>query len=425
MTSGIDRQAARRALEALRNGVPNNDAVSLLGCSQPKAEAQFRDLLAAAVNPEQPPETSLGMLIEGEFGTGKSHLLSYLEREALSRGFVCSKIAISKETPLYSLEKVFKSAVDNGRLPDQKGQLMEELGHKLQPDTPEYARFFVWANTQDNAVSRMFAASLMVHERSEEPELESEIRAFWSGDRISVSRIKNGLGAVGQRQNYNFKAPKQSELPGMRLRFALELIKGAGYKGWVVLLDEIELVGSYSLLQRGRSYGELARWLGKVAAETYPGLVTVGTVTEGYTMNNLGASGKNDRDYVGPRLRARSEDIVAARAESGMRCLEREITALEPPTDEGVNSTIERLRQVYSVAYDWNAPPAAATARGVGYQARMRYKIRAAINEWDLQRLFPGASPETVDTEFQYDYGEIPELEEEPNVDRGTAGASR
>ena len=37
----------RRALEALRNGVPNRDAVRVLGTNQGKAELALVDLLAA------------------------------------------------------------------------------------------------------------------------------------------------------------------------------------------------------------------------------------------------------------------------------------------------------------------------------------------------------------------------------------------
>ncbi len=43
----------------------------------------------------------------------------------------------------------------------------------------------------------------------------------------------------------------------------------------------------------------------------------------------------------------------------------------------------------------------------------MRYKVRAAINEWDLLRLYPNSRPETEGTEFNSKYEEIPELEQE------------
>ena len=82
----------------------------MLGCSQPRAESAFAELLGRALDTRTPPETALGMLVSGGFGSGKSHLLAQLERRALAEGFVCSKVAVSKETPLYDLGKVFKSA---------------------------------------------------------------------------------------------------------------------------------------------------------------------------------------------------------------------------------------------------------------------------------------------------------------------------
>ena len=127
----------RRALEALRNGVPNRDAVKILGCNQPDVESRFDDMLTQVPDTDNPPSSALGMVVSGDFGTGKSHLLNHLEDRALSKGFVCSKVVISKETPLYDLGKVFKSAVDNGRMPDRSGRLIEELGHALKPDTQE------------------------------------------------------------------------------------------------------------------------------------------------------------------------------------------------------------------------------------------------------------------------------------------------
>jgi hypothetical protein len=353
------------------------------------------------------------MVVSGDFGSGKSHLLAHLEHRALSEGFVCSKVAVSKETPLFDLDKVFKSAVDYGRMPDRTGQLFDEIGDALAPDSEEYARFFRWTNSEQNGLNRLFPATLMVHERAKDIDLLGEIRSFWSGNTIRAPRVKEGLRAIGQLASYSFRAPRKSELPPQRLRFATELIKGAGYQGWVVLLDEIELVGSYSLLQRARSYAELARWLGKVSGEEHPGLVVVGTVTDDYAAAILGSNGKQDHDYVGPRLRSRGDDAAAARAEAGMRSLERDVTQLEPLTDEDVNATVEKLRRIYASAYGWDAPPIERTARGVGYQGRMRYKIRASINEWDLLRLVPDSCPETEEIEFRFRYDEVPELEKE------------
>ncbi len=399
----------RRALEALRSGVPNQEAVKVLGCHQPRAEKQFTTLLRQCADQQDPPASSLGMLVSGGFGAGKSHLLSYLEYQALSQGFVCSRVAVSKETPLYDLGKVFKAAADHGRMPGRSGQLMEEIGLGLRENSEAYARFLKWVDCERNGLHRMFPATLVVHEKAGDPELISDIRAFWSGGRIKVSRVKDGLRAIGQLQSYVFRAPKMSELPPQRLRFATELVKGAGYKGWVVLLDEIELIGSYSRLQRARSYAELARWLGKVPGEAYPGLVVAGTVTDDFAAAILGVGGKQDRDYVGHWLRSRGEAALAARAETGMRVLEREAIQLEPPTAEQVTTTVEKLRDIYSIAYAWEAPRVESTAGGAGHRSRMRYKVRAAINEWDLMRLVPNSRPETDGVDYRPGYHENPE----------------
>ena len=413
---------SRRALEALRNGVPNREAVRILGCNQPEAERRFEDMLGHAADRDNVPDGAFGMLVSGDFGSGKSHLLTHLEQRALSQGFVCSKVAISKETPLYDLGKVFKSAVDNGRMPNRAGRLIEELGLAMKPNSQEYANFYQWANdTESNGLSQMFPASLLVHELSRDLELNSEIEYFWAGDRIKVSQVKDGLRQIGQFQSFSFRAPKAAELPPQRLRFVIELIKAAGYKGWVVLLDEIELVGSYSLLQRGRSYAELARWLGQAVDEPYSGLVTVGAVTDDFASAIISPDGKKDRDYVGPRLaRADRYKNIEARAETGMRLLEREVIPLKQPTDDEVREIAEKLRQIYSAAYDWDPPALQVEARGAGFQNRMRYKVRASINEWDLLRLYPDYSPETEGDEFRHTHEENADLERESKEDDDT-----
>ncbi len=405
--------ACRRALEALRNGVPNREAVQLLGCTQPQAESQFQDLLRRASDTAAPPAGALGMLVSGDFGTGKSHLLAHFEHMALSQGFVCSKVAISKETPLYDLGKVFKSAMDNGKIVNRTGTLIEEVGLQLNYHSDEYSNLFIWANSPSSSVHPLFPASLLVHERSNELELNRTIESFWAGERIRVSDIKNGLKQIGQLQSYSFRAPREADLPPQRLRFATELIKGAGYRGWVILLDEIELVGQYSLLQRARSYAELARWLGQASGEAYPGLVVVGTVTADYALANISPepSSKKDRDYAGQRLRARGDDGGAARAETAMRLLERQCTPLSAPDEADVYHTLNTLRHIYSRAYGWDAPPLETKAAAVGYQQRMRYRIRSAINEWDLLRLYPDSRPETEGREFTHQYVEISDLE--------------
>src|SRR5688572_11799379 len=98
----------RRALEALRSGVPNTDAVRVLGCNQRAVEAKFHEQITMLKGSGQ----VAGLLVKGGFGTGKSHLLEYLEHLAVSKNCVCSRVVVSKETPLYDLAKMYRSAME-------------------------------------------------------------------------------------------------------------------------------------------------------------------------------------------------------------------------------------------------------------------------------------------------------------------------
>ncbi len=407
-----NRLAYRRALEAMRSGVPNRDVVAVLGSNQPDAEREFSGLIARLSDGQDPPDSSLGMLVAGDFGSGKSHLLEFLQNVALTQGFVCSRVVISKETPLFDLEKVFKAAVENARVPGLTGHMVEEIVSRLRYDSDPYARFSEWSNRGDNGLNRLLPATLVLHEKlNGQEELSNKISWFWSGDKIELKAVRDGLKSINQQQAYSFKSLPARQWPRQKLKFVLELIKAAGYRGWVILMDEIELVANYSVLQRGRSYAEIARWMGQVAEENYPGLVLVGTVTADFASVVLDQ--KEDRDKAAERLRARQREedaITAARAETGMRLIERGVRSLAEPDNDTLSTIYDRLRKVHSEAYGWDAPQI-AHGIGVGVRRRMRSYVRRWINEWDLRRLYPESEPDIEENELQFSYGEDTTLE--------------
>ena len=414
-----EKLAKRRAIEALRNGVPNSEAVRILGCNQPRAEERFEELLAGEASTPGTEEDLSGILVSGGFGEGKSHLLTHFQGLALEQGYVCSRVVISKETPLLNRDKVFKAAVGSALVPGRSGRLVENLDLRSKADTAAYGNFFGWASNESRCerLNGIFTASLIAYEHLENPEMKSRIEGFWSGDRLHAADLKRSLRELGQKSYCAFRAPRLTALPPQRLRFMARMIKGAGYKGWVVLLDEIELIGFYSMLQRSRSYAELAKWLSK-DSDGDSGLITVGAVTDDFASVVISAEGrKKDTDKMLPWLSERTRwEHIRPGAARGMQLLESSCMRLESPTQADLDRSMDNLRLLYSEAYDWDAPPAADTGvGGVGFQRRMRYKVRAAINSWDLQRLGL-ATTETEAEGFGYSYDEREELE--PGSDR-------
>ncbi|MFN0107173.1 MAG: BREX system ATP-binding domain-containing protein [Bryobacteraceae bacterium] len=390
---GTDLQPVdyRRALEALRSGVPNRDAVSALGSNQRKAESKFVERLSSVATSAKQGKQVHGLLLAGGFGTGKSHLLDFLEHLAVEKNFVCSRVVISKETPLHDAVKMYLAAIDRALVPSLSGEAVRELALRVQPNSRNYAEFLAWANSPASGLSDLFRATILLHYRlSNDPELVDQITNFWSGEPLAISRIRQGLKQIGFTGTYSLKPVKAKDLALQRFLFASRLILAAGYSGWVLLIDEVELVGRYSLLQRGRSYAELARWMGRVEGEACPGLTVVAAITDDFGLAML--QEKNDRDVVGARFRAKGTDefiTLAGRAETGMRLIEREALTLEPPDESTLLHTYRRLKEIHAKAYNWDPPeiPAGVTLM----TRRMRSYVRRWVNEWDLKRIYPGA----------------------------------
>lgn len=401
-----------RAVEALRNGVANADAVRVLGCNQPLVvgpfDQQMADCQAGVATGKQAP----GQLVMGGFGAGKSHLLEYLEQRALAQQFVCSRVVISKETPLYDTTKVFCAATETAQVPGVTGQAIQELALRLTPGNSAFEEFSRWANQSRAGISPIFPASLRLHESLRgDTELVEQITDFWAGERLAASKVKQGLAKIGGQGWYDVKSVKKAQLAGERIAFMSRLILGAGFTGWAVLIDEVELIVRYGLQQRGRAYAELARWLGRIKSVQYPGLVVVAAITDDFSAAVIEKDGKNDLDRVPEAFQRKGTDealAVATWAESGMRTIRRDAVALEPPSDDHLQDTYKLLKGVHAAAYKWSPPNIPAAER----QARraMRSHVRRWINEWDLKRLYPGSAVTTEELHIGPTYEEDTEI---------------
>jgi hypothetical protein len=410
--SPLEPQQARRAIEALRAGVPNRDAVIALGAAAPQVEDRFQRLLSAAQERGEAIQGQEGFLIAGNFGSGKSHLLESLEHRALLQRFVTSKVVISKETPLYDPLKLFQAAIGAARVPERRGVALAQMAEELNPRSEGFLQFFTWAQqARPEVLNQRFAATLYLFEeaRNRDPELLEKILSFWGGAPIGIADIKRALRAQREQATYVFDSIDQRTLALQRFRFVARLILAAGYHGWVFLVDEVELIGRYSVNQRGRSYAELARWTGAPGSEQFPGLLTVFAITSDYETAILDL--RHDRENVPNRLRASSREAdqaLALQAERGMRVISRPVR-LPPPTRTMVARVYQQVRTLHSIAYDWQPPRVGSPP--FASSTSMREYIRWWITEWDLVRLYPGYMPRIETTPLVPDLSEDADLE--------------
>ncbi|HXE73507.1 MAG TPA: BREX system ATP-binding domain-containing protein [Candidatus Nitrosotenuis sp.] len=382
-----DRVECRRAAEALRSGVPSWAAVRVLGSGQSRLEARFLELLGRVDEEASRGRQVAGMLVRAGFGEGKSHLLTCFEHLALENNFAVSRVVISKETPLGDPARLLASAVEDLRVPGKIGRGLDEVAVLLRPRTGQAGfRSLAEGLGDDRWLNARFAATLFLYENAaQDEELVDRVVRFWSGDKLTAAEIRRHVKDLGG-PGYRLEPIKARDLALQTFTFLPLLMRAAGLRGWVLLLDEVELVGRYTRLGRGRAYAELARWLGALEDDPRPGLLGVAAITSDFERDVLRGERTRDLDDIVPYLQARGEAEVAAAARRGMDLITR-AEALSAPDERLLQEAYSKLRSLHGAAYEWD-PPDVRWPETLPTNS-MRTYVRAWINAWDVRRLYP------------------------------------
>jgi len=413
--STVPEVEARWVVEGLRAGVPNKHVVTALGCLQPEVEGRFRRMLEATQQNITTGPCPRGMVLEGEYGSGKSHVLEYLQHLALDANFICSRIVISKETPLYHPVRLFYSAIESAVVPNKQGEVFAEIAGECDVWTPRYKDLVAWANNPENHIDTRFAATLLLYERmSSDTELGHRMARFWTGDPIGVGDLKKYLQEAGFGGQYTFGRVSANELALQRFQFAARLMQAAGYAGWILLIDEAELIGRYSVNQRAKSYAEVARLMNMVNGQKLPGLGTVIALTNDFREEIL--EKKGDRVKMLEKLRSKQTDVdgvLADKAEKGMGIIQSERIPLGQPAPDTIQEVHQIVRGLHCKGHGWHMwGHASEGPANIVVGASMRKYVKSWMTEWDLLRLYPGEECEIEVSSWKPSYDEPQEVPE-------------
>lgn len=394
---------ARRIIEALRCGIPNAQAVEVLGSHQPLIESRFQRLLS------EPQSVPAGLVISGGFGTGKSHTLEFLYQQALRQNFVCSRITINKETPLHDPSRLFRAAAGSAVVPGRCGNGIREAARSIDYAGDRYRELSNWTRSNDLLIDSRLGASLAI---CESPKSESEARdrilQFWSGDPIGSAYVRDCLRQVRPSLVGPFRTATQKDLALQKFQFVSRLILSAGYRGWVVLVDEVELIGCYSQLQRARSYCELARFAGCLPTFTCPQSIFVFAMTDDFDAAVLERKGDFTQAPTSLAERPPLADL-APLSKLGMNTIRSGALTLTAPEPSEMGTLYGKLKVLHGEAYGWNPPEVGWPERLS--TTRVRQYVKSWITEWDMSRMYPGENVVIEQVDVTTDYAE--------NIDEG------
>ncbi len=373
---------ARHIVEALRSGIPSRAVGQYFSEARPRIMKEISERLDAVCGQGRPS----GMIISGKYGEGKTHLLNTVFHLADSRSMVVSLISLSKETPMDKLYLIYQKIMQNTYLPGRRQPgFMHEL-QKISANSPvaNEMLFYALKQLETDKLYYLFRSYLNTEDSDEKFLLQADME----GDFIANAPLKKIYHRIfGQPVKYNVNFTKTKHCRDY-FSFMSHLFLQLGYGGWVILIDETELMGRLGKKARLNAYRNMAKFLLPEACPEYT--FSLFALSASYAEDVI--EGKHEYENL--------EEIYPEEQEPARTVLNLLLKApqLLPLTKEEINEVLQKIQDFHGRAYGWTPDLSVsslteATQSG-GYL--LRTKIRAAIEFLDQLYQYGQAGRTTV-----------------------------
>lgn len=390
---------ARHIIEALRSGIPSRAVGQYFSEARPRIMREISDRLDLVCEQGK----SSGMIISGKYGEGKTHLLNTVFNLAHSNNMVVSYLSLSKETPMDKLYLVYQKLIGNTYLPRrQQPGFMHEL-EKISANSPVANEMLLYAAKQleTDKLYYLFRSYLNTEDSDEKFLLQADLE----GDFIANAPLKKIYKRIfNQTVKYNVNFTKTRHCRDY-FSFMSHLFMQMGYHGWVILIDETELMGRLSKKARLNAYRSMANFLlpDRCPESTF----SIFALSASYAEDVIEAKHEYENlAMIYPEEQEPAKTVLDLLARAPQ---------LVPLTRDEIHEILYKIQDFHGKAYEWTPSLsidslAEATQSG-GYL--LRTKIRAAIEFLDQLYQYGKAGKTTVNELGEEVYTEdVPVIEE-------------
>ena len=390
---------ARHIIEALRSGIPSRAVGEYFSEARPRIMKEISDRLDMICDHGK----SGGMIISGKYGEGKTHLLNTVFSLAHSNHMVVSCLSLSKETPMDKLYLVYQKIIQNTYLPRRRQPgFMHEL-EKISANSPIANEMLLYGAKQleTDKLYYLFRSYL----NTEDPDEKFLLQADLEGDFMANAPLKKIYRRIfGQPVKYNVNFTKTRHCRDY-FSFMSHLFTQMGYHGWVILIDETELMGRLGKKARLNAYRNMADFL---LPERCPESVfSIFALSASYAEDVIEAKHEYENlEAVYPEEQEPARTVLNLMSGAPQ---------LLPLTKDEISVVLRKIQDLHGRAYGWHpdlpvSSLAEATQSG-GYL--LRTKIRAAIEFLDQLYQYGKAGKTTINELGKEIFVEdIPSLEE-------------
>ncbi len=368
--------SARRLIEHLRSGVPLPPDEAPLITGRARLVARTADLLDTAA-----AKGSRAFAVQANYGDGKTHALRTIWHMAAERNFVVSHVALTRETPFDRLDRVYPKIIADTYVPGANQPGIERLVRRLGAGTEAANQVLRFA--EDNLHPKVHAVVHNIIEGSSTEAVEPLVRdlAQLSMGTAELKRIHRG------NFNNTLKLERFSAQRDARSYFRLvdALIGIAGYAGWVILFDEVELIGRLGRVGRAKAYGNVGRLA--VDGMGCTRLVSVFAVASNFYDSIL--ERRHDATQAADCLEVRGDPEGAECCRLGIAALQ-EAVLLPPLTPANWVQVMQTVLDAHEAAYAWSsgltAPDFWQEVQRLSPETdtKIRTRLRLAIQWLDL-----------------------------------------
>jgi hypothetical protein len=296
----ISPQRRREIIDAVRRGTVPQRGLDALAVGV--------DRFAAAIDAELDVAAAGGAgfkAIRGEWGSGKTFTVRWVAERARTRGFATAEVQISEgETPLHHLETVYRRLCERLTTTDTPngGALRTVVDSWFFALNDDVLAAGGVAGADTEAV--LDATAALAERRlgvvaQQAPALSAVLRgyrrALAEGDDATAEGLLAWLGgqphvAASVKRTAGLRGDLDHDGALAFLAGLLTILRGAGYSGLVLVLDEVETLQRVRGDIRDRALNAMRQLIDEIDQGRYPGLYLVITGTPAFFDGPQGAN---------------------------------------------------------------------------------------------------------------------------------------
>lgn len=246
----------RRAIERLRAGLFDPIAVDRLTMEDEVIIQNFSKGLEALEKGH-----SSHLCICGSYGQGKSHNLTYLQRQALSQGYAVSLVQLDvREVPFYQFSVVYQSLIKNLSMPTGESfvEAWKKCSLEVLDDMPHRFRMILQAMLSKNKLPLKRGG---VKNGLKPKDFDHWLEQALIGHNLPLAHLKQILKAREVERYREQPLTARGNAPHVQMVQSLgKLLNAMGYKGLVLFFDEAESIAQGRLSARIKSYEILSQF---------------------------------------------------------------------------------------------------------------------------------------------------------------------